>query len=263
MRTSGLLLILALLVATGSIALAAIPGGDGTITACAHKRSGALRLIDTAKTKRCKSSERRVAWNQRGPAGANGAAGATGARGPAGASGTSGAAGANGSGGGTADVYTKSESDGRYLGKVETAQNALRLGDEPSDNFLRGVGESRGTTTSVLAGTSGTLGAVSDGSLVGNAEVTCADPATDGTIRFRGGPTRSVNVITDDGGATPAATTVSGGAATGTTTLSTGDHVTYTVQSSSTIARIDVWAILAPSGANLCRFLTFVDVRFG
>lgn len=59
-----------------------------TIRACVSKRSGSLRVL--AAGRRCARTERTLAWNQRGPAGARGAtgvqgqAGAPGARGPAG-----------------------------------------------------------------------------------------------------------------------------------------------------------------------------------
>ena len=59
-----------------------------TIRACVSKRSGSLRVL--AAGRRCARTERTLAWNQRGPAGARGLAGppgqagATGAQGPAG-----------------------------------------------------------------------------------------------------------------------------------------------------------------------------------
>src|SRR3954467_12167505 len=77
------------LVAGGvAIAQAAIPGSNGVITAC-YDKSGALRIIDAAKTS-CARGETTVTWNQpgpQGPAGPAGPAGATGATGPAGAAG--------------------------------------------------------------------------------------------------------------------------------------------------------------------------------
>jgi Collagen triple helix repeat (20 copies) len=90
---------------TAGIAFAAIPGGEGKVSACYAKQGGALRVIDKAKGQTCRASERPLVWNQRGlrgvpgpagQAGANGPAGAAGAQGPAGANGAAGAAGAPG-----------------------------------------------------------------------------------------------------------------------------------------------------------------------
>jgi hypothetical protein len=52
--------LLALLIAASGAAVAAIPGGDGTIRACYAKNSGALRVIDTAQT--CTSKETLLTW---------------------------------------------------------------------------------------------------------------------------------------------------------------------------------------------------------
>src|SRR3954451_23133222 len=64
------------------------------ITACVVKKgktAGALRIV--AATKKCKKTEKKISWNQKG---APGAAGGLGAAGPAGAAGVAGAAGATG-----------------------------------------------------------------------------------------------------------------------------------------------------------------------
>ena len=75
--------LLALFVALGGTSYAVtaskFTSSNGTITACAKKRSGAVRLV--AGAKKCRKGEQRVAWNQRGPAGANGAPGVPGAAG--------------------------------------------------------------------------------------------------------------------------------------------------------------------------------------
>jgi hypothetical protein len=74
----------ALLVAVGAtVAVAAIPSADGTITAC-MKSDGTIRLIDTDAGVSCKSNERAVTWNQTGPPGPAGPAGPPGEQGPAG-----------------------------------------------------------------------------------------------------------------------------------------------------------------------------------
>lgn len=95
------------------LAVAAIRSSSGTIHSCYSKRNGALRIVK-AGTK-CKSSERALAWNQRGPTGPRGprgprgatgprgvgATGATGPTGPTGATGATGSTGTTGSTGGT------------------------------------------------------------------------------------------------------------------------------------------------------------------
>ena len=64
-----------------------------TITVCADKKTGVLHL----KTRgRCKRSQTRVSWNQRGPQGVRGPQGAAGARGADGRPGYAGAARARG-----------------------------------------------------------------------------------------------------------------------------------------------------------------------
>ncbi len=61
-----------------------------TIRACVSKKSGSVRVL--AAGRRCARTERTLAWNQRGPAGARGA---TGAQGQAGAPGVQGPAGSD------------------------------------------------------------------------------------------------------------------------------------------------------------------------
>ena len=73
-------------------AWAAIPDEQGAISSCYNSTSGALRVIDAAKSK-CASSERPLTWSQRGPAGPSGPPGATGPVGPAGARGPAGVSG--------------------------------------------------------------------------------------------------------------------------------------------------------------------------
>src|SRR3954452_18465638 len=77
--TKKLLLALALpavVVACAGAAIAA-SSGEATIKGCVDKK-GALRIANT-----CKKGETALAWNQKGPAGANGAAGPAGPQGPA------------------------------------------------------------------------------------------------------------------------------------------------------------------------------------
>ena len=94
------LLPLALLAAAGA-AVAAVGGGGRssteTINACASKSSGRLRVVSSSTS--CRSYERRLTWNVRGPQGApgpQGPAGETGATGPAGPQGERGLQGETG-----------------------------------------------------------------------------------------------------------------------------------------------------------------------
>jgi hypothetical protein len=96
----------------GSYALGAVRGGDATyvvgggglITGCYGKQNGDLRLIDTQAGASCKTSERRIVWNQQGPKGAKGAPGSAGAAGPPGSGGPAGPPGPAGSPGATGPV---------------------------------------------------------------------------------------------------------------------------------------------------------------
>lgn len=62
-------------VAGGGVTIALASRTDPTITACAAKSSGVLRVPANG---RCKSSERKVSWNSRGPSGPAGPRGANG-----------------------------------------------------------------------------------------------------------------------------------------------------------------------------------------
>jgi hypothetical protein len=59
--------------AGGASALAGTAGPDAVVTACARRKSGALRLV--AAGARCRKSERAVTWNVQGPGGPAGADG--------------------------------------------------------------------------------------------------------------------------------------------------------------------------------------------
>ena len=54
--------LLALLVSASGAAVAAIPSGDGTITACRDGRTGALRVINAEGGQACASKETRLSW---------------------------------------------------------------------------------------------------------------------------------------------------------------------------------------------------------
>jgi hypothetical protein len=125
------------ILATGSMAMAAIPGINGVITACRSVSGGALRVIDGDAGATCKSTERNLTWNQTGqpgatgPQGLKGDAGEQGIPGPKGADGApgiqgeTGVAGPAGAAGGLSEVYTAAGSaslDGSNY-KVVTAMN--------------------------------------------------------------------------------------------------------------------------------------------
>lgn len=76
-RTAAVLWASSLLVVGGvsAVAVAAIPGTGGKISACYATKTGALRVIDLAKGQRCTSLEKPLAWNQQGPIGPVGPAG--------------------------------------------------------------------------------------------------------------------------------------------------------------------------------------------
>ena len=71
-------------IVAGTIAWAAIPAADGTITACYRQRAtltepkGALRVVDSPS--QCTSGETALTWNQQGQPGPAGPAGISGAR---------------------------------------------------------------------------------------------------------------------------------------------------------------------------------------
>src|SRR4051812_13884120 len=79
---------------TAAIAAAGVAGAtssDTVYNGCALNTTGVLRQV--AATTACRSTEHRITWNSRGPAGA------AGARGPAGAAGVPGAPGPKGEAG--------------------------------------------------------------------------------------------------------------------------------------------------------------------
>ena len=73
---------------TGGLAYGAIPGNDGSITACYRKTGslvdaqGVVRIVDNAS--QCRTYETAISWNQTGPKGDPGTPGAKGDKGDAG-----------------------------------------------------------------------------------------------------------------------------------------------------------------------------------
>jgi hypothetical protein len=86
--------VVALVVACGGLAVAAVPGPSGVIRGCYSRSTGALRVL--RKATKCKHGERPLSWNQQGPPGADGARGSDGAPGASGADGAPGAPGTPG-----------------------------------------------------------------------------------------------------------------------------------------------------------------------
>jgi hypothetical protein len=80
----------ALAVALGGAAWAAIPTAEGVIHGCYNKRSGQLRVIDTATHAKCGRREAELNWEEIGPPGPRGGGGARGATGPPGPTGPEG-----------------------------------------------------------------------------------------------------------------------------------------------------------------------------
>jgi hypothetical protein len=80
-RTVYFSIVVALVIAGGSLALAAIPNGDNTFFGCYSNNHGDLRLIDKEAGQTCTKQETEVFWNQTGPTGPTGA---TGEQGPPG-----------------------------------------------------------------------------------------------------------------------------------------------------------------------------------
>jgi hypothetical protein len=70
----------AIIVGTG-VATGAIPGGDGTITACYKVKGGAVRVIDSASGANCAADEVKLSWSQKGPVGPAGPQGDKGDKG--------------------------------------------------------------------------------------------------------------------------------------------------------------------------------------
>jgi hypothetical protein len=84
----------ALVVAMSGLSIGAVLDGQGRIVGCYAKKGGDLRVLTKART--CRPGEKRLRWNQRGPAGPTGATGPVGATGPTGPAGADGAPGAPG-----------------------------------------------------------------------------------------------------------------------------------------------------------------------
>ncbi len=86
---------LCVVLAFAGVALGAIPGAGGVISACYDKQSGQARIYDAAggAPKGCLKTETSISWNQQGPKGDRGDTGPQGPAGPAGPAGPQGSTG--------------------------------------------------------------------------------------------------------------------------------------------------------------------------
>ena len=97
-----LVAVIAVGIAAGGAAFAAIPDSTGKIEGCYTKVAGILRVIDKAKQEKCTAYESSISWNQQGrqgpigPAGPAGPAGRDGTLGPPGLDGAPGQQGEKG-----------------------------------------------------------------------------------------------------------------------------------------------------------------------
>lgn len=127
----------ALFVALGGIASAAIPAPDGAITGCYTKKTGALRVVKKASA--CSSKEAALKWNQNGregPAGSAGPAGSLGATGGPGPAGQAGPAGAKGERGEKGDKGDRG--DEGQTGPAAAIVYITRVGDLIRGDFGAG-----------------------------------------------------------------------------------------------------------------------------
>lgn len=111
---------LALVAALGGAAWAAIPGPEGIIHGCYNKRTGVLRVIDTAAHGKCKRGESELNWMEVGPPGPRGGGGPRGLRGETGATGPTGPV-------GPSNAYTAGETSAVSLTGGQ-AREVLKLG---------------------------------------------------------------------------------------------------------------------------------------
>jgi hypothetical protein len=212
-----------------------LSGGSNTISACASKRTGVLRV--PRRSKHCKRSERAITWNKVGPTGPRGAPGAPGTV-------------------DTSNFYTKSDSDSRYLPLHGTADNANQLGGQPASSYVAngyfGQETLRFLSADVPAGSSSQLyPAVPLGSLTGS----CDSPPSDSTLQYAfSGTTGHIQ-------RTYGTTTTYGTSDTPLNVVAAGYQVQYLIDyADGTVAKLDVWAANGPDGMNLCRFRVFATI---
>ena len=172
-RTAALAAVAVAVVAVGAgLALAA--GSSSTITACAVKRTGSLRLV--GRGRHCLRSEKTVRWDQTGPRGLTGARGVTrSARSDRTARDT-----------GHLELLLENP-ERRTLSRLHsTADNAGQLGNVAPSGYVQngsffGHMTLRFLSQDVAAGDSKELyPAIPSGVL----QATCSDPATSATLHY-------------------------------------------------------------------------------
>jgi hypothetical protein len=122
---STLVAAIAVVVAVGGIAYAAIPGSSGTIQGCYQKKNGNLRLVESASE--CRNSEQPISWNQKGEPGPPGTAGRPGPPGPEGDQGPPGPPGPPGVKGDPGDVLN-TEVPAARVHKSSSAEQIIPTG---------------------------------------------------------------------------------------------------------------------------------------
>jgi len=150
----------------------------------------------------------------------------------------------------TSNFYTKSDSDGRFLGLNDKAADSAQLDGLESSRFLK--------ESSSAAGTVQGGGAFTILTVPGHGELraSCANPSQP-TVTWRNTSGGDERLYVDDGGATatfidPVADGTEAGTVTGSATPGTADHVVYMVRGPGAVW-IDVFA--NPTGGS-CFFFS-------
>jgi hypothetical protein len=82
-RTHAVLAAIVLAITLAGVSYAAVPDGDGMISACRDQKGG-LIVIDTEAGATCQHGQQLLSWNERGPVGPKGPTGPEGPEGPPG-----------------------------------------------------------------------------------------------------------------------------------------------------------------------------------
>ena len=187
--------VLALVLAAGGFAVAAIPSG-GVIHGCFAKRTGALRVIDSSK--HCARGEKALSWNQQGKPGLPGK------QGPQGVPGSDAQFNGAGAGGDLTGTFPSPQIRAGAVTADKVAPNSLTgneidestLGQVPNSTLLGGLPAGSYSHTGVSSFQVG--GITSGGSLQGNLQfsVTC-NPGSVLTLS-NNSSSQSIEIWTDD-----------------------------------------------------------------